>query len=191
MSNYVWNKVVCRKDVLEQFLIDPEPFGDGRRMVPPYISFNKLFGVNSLNEYSELYGTHIYYGYGDSWDKRDDGLYEVKFATRWEYPIRAILRILELAHDTLWLAMEENHIYVSKFYWSGGVKEDILFIDEDDVYRWADEKLGADRCLKDCDDEVWYYLPIAKGMWRNWPSSDHFSRYLDVSAVHVKHPFSD
>ena len=53
MSNYVWHKVICRKEVLDQYFIGSDPFGDGRLMDHYYISFNKLFGVKSLNEYSE------------------------------------------------------------------------------------------------------------------------------------------
>lgn len=187
MSNYVWHKVICRKQVLNQYFIDPDPFGDGTPLKQPYISFNRLFGVKSLNEYSEKYGVHISYSFSFSWEEQPDGLYEIKFCTRWEYPIRAILRALELAHDTIWFAVEENHIYASKFYWADGVKEDVLFI-ENGFDQWLDENDEFDNSPKDPDDGVWYYLPTATGTWQSWESTDGYARYLDVAAVHVECP---
>ena len=184
MSNYVWNKVVCSKETLEKYFIDYDPFGDGSPREEPYISFNQLFSVRSLNEHSEKYGVHISYGYSFSWMQQGDGTYEIKFCTRWEYPIRAILRAIELAHDTVWYAVEENHIYVSRFYWDNGVKEDILRIEEafDD---WEEDKENFIDSLKDPDDSVWYFLPTLKEPWQDWPSTDNFRRYLDTPVVHV------
>ena len=130
MSNYVWHRVICRKEILDLYFIDTDPLGDGTPVEQPYISFNKLFGVKSLNEYSEKYGVHISYGYGCSWAIQPDGSCDIKFCTRWQYPIRAIIRALELSHDIVWFAVEENHIYASKFYWNNGVKEDVMFIED-------------------------------------------------------------
>lgn len=174
--------------MLDQFFIDTDPLGDGTPVEQPYISFNKLFGVKSLNEYYDKYGIHISYGWGCSWEMQPDGLCEIKFCTRWQYPIRAIIRTLELSHDTVWFAVEENHIYVSKFYWNNGVKEDVLFI-ENEFDQWLDDNMDFDDSLEDPDDGVWHYLPTAKEKWENWPSEDGFSRYLDISAVRVDTPF--
>ena len=182
MSNYVWNKVVCRKDILDQYFIDHDPFGNGSPVNSPYVSFNRLFSVKSLDAYSEKYGVRISYGEGFSWDERPDGLYEVKFCTRWEYPIRAIVRTLELAHDTLWYAFEENRIYVSCFYWADCVKEKILFI-EDEFWQWHFDNLDYDDSIEEPDDGVWHFLPTATGTWQNWESRDGFSRYLDKAAI--------
>ena len=187
MANYVWHRVVCRKEVLDRYFMDPDPFRDGAPVEQPCISFNKLFGVESLEEYSERYGVYVAYGYGCSWSARSDGRCEIKFRTRWEYPIRAILRALELSHDTVWYAVEENFISVSKFCWSDGVKEDVLFI-EDGFSDWLRANEDFDASLEDWDDGVWYYLPTATGTWRRWESADGFARYLDVAAVHVELP---
>jgi len=62
MSNYIWHRVTCQKKALNQFLIDTDPLGDGTPVEQPYISFNKLFGVKSLDEYSEKYGVHFIMG---------------------------------------------------------------------------------------------------------------------------------
>lgn len=115
MANYVSNKVVCSKDFLDTYLFDFFPCGPDNPMSEPYISFNKLFGLRSLSEYQEKIGVHIYYGFDFSWAKRDDGRYEVKFCTRWEYPIQAILKALELSHEVEWFAVEESCVFVSKF----------------------------------------------------------------------------
>jgi hypothetical protein len=187
MSNYVWHKVVCQKEILEKYFIDTDPFGDGTLVEPPYVSFNQLFGVRSLNEYSDKYGVYISYGYSFSWNLQSDGLCEIKFCTRWEYPIRAIIRTLELSHNTVWFAVEENHVYVSKFYWSDGIKEDVILLGEE-FDRWLDVNMAFDDSLEDPDDGVWYYLPTSTGTWQNWESNDGFARYLDVAAVHVELP---
>ena len=131
MSNYVWNKVVCGQNTLDMYFIDAQPLGQKKPSEKSYISFNKLFGTQSLTEYREKIGVHISYGFGFSWTERDDGLYEIKFATRWEYPIQAIIRALELDHEAQWFAVEEACVYVSKFYWDKAVKEDVMFIDDD------------------------------------------------------------
>ena len=187
MSNYVWHKVVCRKTILDRYFIDTDPQGDGIPRERPSISFNQLFGAKSLDEYSDKYGVHISYGYNYSWNLLDDGLCEIKFCTRWEYPIRAITRTLELSHDAVWFAVEENRIYVSKFYWEDGVKEDVFYIEEG-FYEWLDHNMEFDDSLEDPDDGVWHYLPTASGTWINWESTDGFNRYLDVPAAHVQLP---
>ena len=187
MSNYVSHRVVCREEVLYQYFIDKDPFGDGRTVEPPYISFNKLMNVKSLNEYSEKYGVYISYGCGFTWSLLGNGFCEIKFCTRWEYPIRAIIRTLELSHDSFWFAVEENHIYISKFYWEDGVKEDVLFIEEE-YSEWLDSNMEFDVSLEDSDDSVWYFLPSAAGKWHNWESTDGFARYMDVAAVYVQLP---
>lgn len=187
MSNYVWNKVICRRDVLEQYFIDPDPFGDGQLVDPPYISFNRLFGVKSLKEYSESYGIYISYGNDFLWEERPDGLVDIKFTTRWQYPIRAILKVLELTHDTVWCAVEENHSYASKFLWQDGPKEFICALG-DAYFDWDDAHPEFLQSLPDADDSAWYFLQEAEPAWQSWPSEDQFKRYLDVAAVHVQVP---
>ena len=189
MSNYVWHKVICRKEILDQYFIDQDPFGDGTKLQEPYITFNKLFGVHSLNEYSEKYGVHIYYGFGVSWEIQPSGLCTIKFCTRWEYPIKAIVQAITLENDIVWFAVEENCIYVSKFYWSEleGVQEDVLFI-EDGYDKWLDVNWNFEDSLQDPDYGVWYYLQTVSNDWRTWKSDDGFSRYQDVAAVDVRIP---
>ena len=187
MANYVVNRVICRKETLDRYFLDCDPFGDGKAIPRPYITFNRLFDAKSLDEYSEKYGVTIAYNWSFLWNELSNGLYEIKFCTRWEYPIRAILRTLEVSHVTVWFACEENHIYVSKFYWSGGVKEDVLHI-ENDYYEWEEKNPLLFDTLEDGDDDVWYFLQGYKGTWKNWESHDGFKRYLDTSAINVKRP---
>ena len=70
MSNYVANKIICKKEFYKKYLLDLNPFGDeipdGYVKTHPYITFNKLYNVESLNEYGEKYGTYVYYGFGHS-----------------------------------------------------------------------------------------------------------------------------
>ena len=178
MANYVWNRIFCDKDTLDKYFIDDKPFGDDIVAIEPYITFNKLFGVGSLNEYSEKIGTDIYYGYGSTYRRQEDGRYEVLFVTRWYYPIEAIKEAVLLSHNLEWYAVEENCIYVSKFYWNNGVKEDVMMI-EDGYYEWLDVNMDFNESLEDPDFDVWYYLRTVKENWRNWESNDDFKRYKD------------
>jgi len=114
----------------------------------------------------------------------------MKFCTRWEYPIRAIIRALEVSKDTIWFAVEENHIYVSKFYWHKGMREDVFLL-ENEFDQWLEENMDFEDSLEDPDDGVWHFLPTASGKWQNWPSPDNYSRYLDIAAVKVDMPFFD
>lgn len=185
MANYVYSKVVCSKSTLDTYFIDPTPLGEPQD--EPYISFNKLFGVPSLNDYGKKIGIYIYYGFGFSWTRQDSGLYEIKFATRWQYPIQAIVKAVELDHDLKWFVVEECCAYVSKFYWSGGVKEDIMRIDADMYYAWNDDHMDLEDSLDDCDNLIWYYPQLTKGQWKTWESEDGFERYRDIDAYKI-HP---
>ena len=185
MANYVWSKVICSKNVLNEYFIDRFPFGKEKALDDPYISFNKLFEIPSLEEYRKKVGVYIYYGFSFSWVERDDGLYEIKFSTRWEYPIQAILRTLELSHEVEWYVVEENHIYVSKFYWSNGVKESITLIEDDAYYKWLQENEEFEESLEDHDDPVWYYLETRERNWKIWESKDNFGRYRNKEAYKV------
>ena len=64
MANYIVNKIVCTEEILNEYFLDYYPIDENESLREPYISFNKLFGVKSLSEYKEKYGTYIYYGNG-------------------------------------------------------------------------------------------------------------------------------
>lgn len=155
----------------------------------PYISFNKLVGVNSLNEYDDLYGEHIYYGWGFTWEEREDGLVEIKFLTRWEYPICAITKAIEIAHDTEWYAVEENYIYVSHFYWDDGVKEDVLYI-EDEYSDWRHKYPEFSDVIELPDEIAWYYLNTAKGRWQRQECDDLVAKYKGKPAYKITPNFN-
>lgn len=53
MANYVYQKVVCSKEFLERYLIDEYPLGSDKKISPPYISFNKLFGMTDIADYGK------------------------------------------------------------------------------------------------------------------------------------------
>lgn len=186
-ANYVYHKVICTGDCLNRYFMDPDPCNDGVSYDPPYISFNKLLSVSSVKEAHERYGSYVYYGFGAAWCERENGLWEIKFATRWKYPIHAIVRAIELNHDLIWYAVEENHVYISRFYWSDGVKEDVLYI-EYEYDQWSQKNPDFVFSLADYDDTAWYFLPTATCVWRNWESTDGFARYMNIEAVFAENP---
>ena len=119
MSNYVANKIICKKKFYEKFFLDLNAFGDVELddyiKTTPYITFNKLYNVKSINEYRDKYGTYIYYGFGHSVKELNNDLVEIKFQTSKYYPICAIKKAIELDNSIVWYAVEENLIYISKF----------------------------------------------------------------------------
>lgn len=190
MSNYVWNKVICDKETLEKYFIDNNPFGD-EIIEKPYITFNKIFGMGSLQDYREKVGKTIDYGYGFSYYPIDSDNYAILFCTRWNYPIQAIKKLLQLSNKTEWYLVEENYVYISKFCWENGVKEKVMWIrDGYDDWFISNEELYLD--IKDPDSDVWYYLQAADETWLDWESNDQFKRYEEAAhnALHEdKSPF--
>ena len=157
MANYVYQQVVCSKDFLEKYFIDDYPIDKEKRIEPPYISFNKIMGVSDISEYCEKFGECIYYGYGFSYIEQTDGRYLVKFATKREYPIAAIRQAITIDSTIEWYAVEENCIYISKFYWNDGVKEAIAIL-LDDFFTWVKRHDELDDSLSDEDHITWYYI---------------------------------
>lgn len=43
MSNYVWNRVICQKEIMDQFFVDTDPLGDGT-VSDPEDAKNELLG---------------------------------------------------------------------------------------------------------------------------------------------------
>lgn len=164
MANYVYHKVVCSKEFLERYLIDEYPLGSDKKISPPYISFNKLFGMTDLIDYGKKFGEYIYYGCGFSYAPREDGRFEVKFATTRDYPMPAIHRAIELDHLVEWFAVEESYESVSHFIWSTGVQELIHPLGEE-FDKYYEEEADFDESLDDADNLVWYYLDEYGCQW--------------------------
>lgn len=181
MANYVSNMVICNKAFYEKYFLDTNPFGD--EIVSeyikehPYITFNKLYGVNSLNEYEEKYGTNIDYGYGYTIECIEDNLAEIKFKTRWAYPIYAIKKAIELEHDIIWYACEDGTSTLSKFLCNDNnvIEEEALL--DDNFYDWYEE--NEDRCqeLDDADDLLWYYDYEKELNWRKCQEKNLIIKY--------------
>lgn len=161
MANYVANMVICKEAFYKKFFFDTNPFGDEKIdeyiKKHPYITFNKLYGVNSLNEYKEKYGVYIDYGYGYTIKYIEDNLVEIKFQTRWDYPIYAIKKAIELDHNIVWYVSEEGSSLLSKFLWKEDEVVEENAVLDDAFYDWYEN--NEDKCeeLKDADDLLWYY----------------------------------
>ena len=175
MSNYVWSKIICNQEVFDKIVMD-SPTNPSHSI----ISFHKILGV----DYDDREARNVLVA------KIADDTYELKYCQRWCYPITCITRLIENFHDVIWYLVEENHIYVSKFYWDNGVKEDIMDI-EYQYYDWLDENPIFGDALDFSDDDVWYFLKTLKENWINWESTDNFARYLDIAAYDVDYPFKN
>ena len=181
MANYVSNMVVCSKAFYEKYFFDTNPFGDENVSEyikkHPYITFNKLYGVNSLNEYEDKYWVYIYYGYGHTIKDIGNNLVEIKFQTRWDYPIYAIKKAIELEHDIVWYVCEEGTSIISKFLWNDNdvVEEEALL--DDNYYDWYEE--NEDKCeeLEDADDLLWYYDYEGQLNWKKCKKENLIIKY--------------
>ena len=91
-----------------------------------------------------------------------------------------------------WYAVEENCIYVSKFYWKKhSVRENVLYI-EDKYYDWIERNIDFDNALleeNESDCGVWYFLKYSTNDWHEWHTYDNFARYKKYNAFEVKYPF--
>lgn len=177
MANYVYNRVICSQDTFHRYFWDHKPFGEIRDK--PYITFNQLVGVNSLMEYNDSYGVYIYYGYGFIHRRLENDQMELLFATRWYHPIEAIKKAVEIDHDLIWYAAEENVVHISKFYWDGKVREDV-YVPGDIWDDWYEKNVKySDQIKEDPDDDVWDFLADVEPNWVEWPSRDSFQRYFE------------
>ena len=92
-------------------------------------------------------------------------MFELMFCTKWEYLIKAIVKAIELLHYTVWYAVEENCIYVSKYYWDNGVKEDVLVLGDEYWHRKKQSEMMIE-FIDDPDFDVWYYLSYSPQIWQ-------------------------
>lgn len=190
-ANYVYHRVLCAEADFEAYFLDPEPFGSAASPDAPYITFRKLFGREAFSDFDAAYSARVYYGYGACWKKLPEGRVELKFYTRWQYPIKVILQALKVCGPELvWYACEENHIYVSKFQWQAGRIEEQVMPLAEEYWDWLEtNEARLEHPIEECDDAVWYFPPLDRALWLIWPSGDgRWTRYDGIAAVHVACP---
>lgn len=180
MANYVSNKVLCSKSFFDKYFLDSYSLGEESYEYchkNKYISFNKLFGVKDVNEYYEKYGEYIYYGFIYEIKEISDEFVEVKFKTKRYYPIKAIIKAIEIDHNVVWNCVEENVIYISRFSWKqNGIIEETLNIENDEFYDWYNNCNIKDASL--VDNTIWYY-ESKNNEWIIWKCNDLIARYKD------------
>ncbi len=174
--NFVQNKVICSKEILEKYFLDDNPFGDSNILKEPYITFNKILKNKLDNDYERQFGAQIYYGFGYEYNIIKDDIYEIKFITMRYYPIMAITELLKLCKNkVVWYAFEESSDYISKFYWNEKIKEEILCINSrKDVEEFLD-------LTEESDSEfwIWDYKPEKKDEWKISDSNNLIEKYFN------------
>lgn len=185
MANYVLNKIICTKEILRKYFVDNHPIDDKDLLKEPYISFNKLFGVKSLNKYNERYGESIYYGFGFSYEKNKEGLIEIKFLTKYLYPICAIVKAVEMFKEELtWYSCEENKIYLSNFFWyKNRIKENTLYLEKTEYEEWVNNNEDYIEKIEYPDDEIWHYRFENRTDWEIWECDNLIKRYFEQYPV--------
>ncbi len=193
MSSYVYNKVKCSKEFFEKYFNDPNPFGEevlsDLARNNRYISFRKIHSCNSIEECQKKTGNYISYWAWYGIEDIGNGAIEVKFLTRTFYPIKTILKAIELDHSLEWCCAHEEEYYISKFCWSDGkVVEYTLFSCDafekafeesyERVYRaYKDGGIGEEVTFDDYDDWAWHLDFGESPEWRIWQTDDLLKRY--------------
>lgn len=183
MANYVSNKIICSEKFFNDYFIDHYYIGEETKEVEPYISFDKLV-VDTFSKHDWSNGGPIYYGYGWEYQKKAEGLIELKLQTKYFYPIKAIVKAINLDNSIKWYCVQDNYIYLSKFtydFYNKKVKEEIIFLDEHfENYLGYILDNGLNKTLNYADDEIWYYSfkPINKWVeWETRSDNDLLERY--------------
>lgn len=195
MANYVYNRIVAPKSFIMKYIYDTNPFGEdfAKRFLENNkennwysISFNKLYGCNDIDMYHEITKcTTIDYGSGFEINDLEDGMCEVLFDTRWNYPIMAIIKACELSTGSLtWYAIEENEIYFSEFKMiNNEIIEKTLFIEDvEDYVNWSNtlwDEVHAQETFVYPSFWIWGYKPETKNWWKVWPCNDLVGKYLN------------
>lgn len=175
MANYIYNKIICTRDILNKYFLDDVPFTENKKLDEPYITFNKLFGNKIDERYGKNYGEDIYYGDGFEYNNLDNEMVEIKFNTRWRYPIKAIIKALELCKNNItWYAAEENLIYISKFYWNNEIIEETLYLEDKVDF----EKFVVNNSSDESEYWIWDYKLEEKDDWKIWQCNDFVERYF-------------
>lgn len=161
MSNFVSNRIICKKDFLKKYLYDENPAGVLQQSISPIakLSFNHLFSMSTIDEYKAVHGTTIAYDYGVGCMEMDPDFVDIRFQTEKCYPIRAILKAIELDHSIIWMCVEDNYQYISIFQWSSDiddVKEYIVDLLNSDKYAAHIEEIGS-MTIHSWDEGLWHY----------------------------------
>ena len=183
MSYSIYNKVICSNDFVNNYFIDHYPFkkykiGILNYVKEEYITFNRICGAESVNDYMDRFGAYIYYGRGHSIKQINANTSEVMFATSRYYPIAAIIKAIEIDHSVVWYAVVEELIYLSKFCWRDGkVVELTLNLEMDEFYDWQEDNESLWDSIDECDCEVWHYIDKRDINWIEWECDDLIERY--------------
>lgn len=150
MANYVYNKIICSKKFFDEYFYNEE-----RDMI-----------------LLDKEGSYIYRGFGHKYKEISEDLVEVKFASKWDYPIDVIVEAINIDHSIKWYAIEENCVYISKFEYDekrSKVKESIVILDsnfDDFLGKLLNADLKVE--LEDADDLIWYCKLNLFNNWIEW-----------------------
>lgn len=177
MSNFVSNRIICSKEVYQKYLEDHYSFG--KYTSRPYISFRKILNDDLLRECDE----HPYTAFGKEIIE-SNGMIDLRFQTRSNFPIRSIAELLAMEHQVIWYVAEDNRLFVTRFTFNDGIAEEIRLLDsESDFEEYMDLYCGSDGCedlsesLSEADDIVWHFQPEKKKGWVRMCKRDIISLY--------------
>ena len=169
-ADTIYNRVICTGAFFQKWLLDDTAEDEETSS----ISFQKLLSRNDeLEAYNDVPRNY-------SINSLENGFVELKFTTRWFYPIQAICSALETEHDLTWYAAGDNYDYVSKFVWNNkAVEEYVLFLKRSAFEIWVKERMDwiKKQRYEPFESLVWLYRPEEVQKWKGPVPGDLFVRY--------------
>lgn len=163
MSSYIYNRVICHRDVFLKLFMDDKIFGPETENHFLSISFNKIWKRNSIYECPD----QIHYECGITVRDLDFGKEDIRFVTLNLYPIETIIQLLGKHKKVVWYAAEENENYISRFYnESGHINEDVYPVDEKLYELW--NKLNPSDEKNECETKLWEFIDKNELEWKRW-----------------------
>jgi hypothetical protein len=189
MANYIWNKLLLKRTAFNETGIGSSSISE------PFINSFRCFFESCLDGSKDLcdFGRDggIAYDQDISCVPLNNEFYEIMFATRTFYPVFAIVKTIEQFHYSVWYAVEENAVYVSKFCLEDcQLREYAAYIEEDHGI-WLEQNFDYAANVAEPDCDVWHYMNERKLEWKRWDNRDIFKKYATYTAADVGELFRE
>ena len=190
MSNFVWHRVICRRNVIDAFFLDSSSScsSDGGSDDLPVISFKRVYDYYHVDPETDLNSgrdSYVATDQGISVHSVSEEMCELMFISRNFYPIFVIFKTLEMFHDTVWYAVEENAVYVSKFIWENDQFMEYVFHIEEKYGKWLERNFDYAMSIQNPDSDIWHFMKNSHINWNLWNNRDPVEQYSNFMADDV------
>ncbi len=188
MSNFVWHRLICHRNVTEELFSDSAFCIRCGSCELPGISFRRVYDLFHVDPETDLISgrdSYIANDQGISVHFVSEELCELMFLTRNFYPVFVIFKTLEMFHDTIWYAVEENCVYVSKFIWETDQLVEYAVYIEKEYGKWLESNFDYALSVQNPDSDVWHFMENGRMKWKPWDNRDPVETYSNFMADDV------